>query len=128
LLARFSAVFALVGGLLAAIGVYGMMACAVGERMREFGIRLALGARAGRLLRLVLVSAARVTAAGVALGAAAAVVLTGGLESRLYGVTRHDPLTLLGTCGLLFVLSVLASLLPALRATRADPVRALRVD
>ena len=128
LLARFSAVFAIVGGLLAAIGVYGMMACAVGERMREFGIRLALGAGAGRLLRLVLASAARVTAAGVTLGVAAAVVATRGLESRLYGVTRYDPLTLLGACGLLFLLAVVATLLPAMRATRADPVRALRVE
>ena len=128
LLARFSAVFAVIGGLLAAIGVYGMMACAVGERMREFGIRLALGARAGRLLRLVLASAARVTAAGVTLGVGGAMVATRGLESRLYGVTRHDTLTLLGAGALLFLLAVLASLLPALRATRADPVRALRVD
>lgn len=65
---------------------------------------------------------------GVALGVAAAVVATRGLESRLYGVTRHDPLTLLGACGLLLLLAVLASLLTAMRATRADPVRALRIE
>ena len=128
LLARLSAVFAAVAALLAAIGIYGMMACAVGERMREFGIRLALGARAPALLRLVLRSALTVTAAGLAAGVGAALLASRVLASRLYGVSGHDPAALAGACGLLVMLSVLASTLPALRATRADPVRSLRVD
>lgn len=128
LLARFSGLFAAVAALLASVGIYGMMACAVGERMREFGIRLALGARAGVLLRQVLLSAVRVTAAGLALGTAAAFVVTRGLNARLYGVTSNDPATLFAACCALLLLAIAASVTPALRATRADPVRALRVD
>ena len=128
LLARLSTVFAAVAALLAAIGIYGMMACAVGERLREFGIRLALGARAATLLTLVLRSALIVTLTGLAGGVGAALLAARVLESRLYGVSGHDPMTLGAACALLTVLAVLASALPALRATRADPVASLRVD
>jgi putative ABC transport system permease protein len=128
LLARLSTVFAAVAALLAAIGIYGMMACAVGERMREFGIRMALGARAATLLRLVLRSALTVTAAGLAAGIGAALLASRVLESRLYGVSGQDPMTVGAACGILLTLSILASALPALRATRADPVASLRVE
>jgi ABC-type antimicrobial peptide transport system permease subunit len=104
------------------------MACAVGERMREFGIRLALGARAPALLALVVRSALTVTAAGLTAGVGAALLAARLLESRLYGVSGHDPVTLGAACAMLVVLSVLASALPALRATRADPVASLRAD
>jgi predicted permease len=128
ILARFSLIFAIVAGLLASVGIYGMMACAVGERMREFGIRLALGARTPFLLRMVIGSALRVTLVGLLVGAAAAYVATRGLQARLYGVTPGDPLTLFAACAALLLLAVMASVAPAWRATRADPVRALRID
>jgi len=127
-LARLSVVFALVAAVLAGIGIYGMMACAVGERMREFGIRLALGAGAERLLSLVLRSAFAVTGAGVAIGIAAAAAVTRVFESRLYGVTRHDPASVAAGCAALLLVALAASVLPALRASRVDPVRSLRVD
>jgi predicted permease len=127
-LARLGSVFAAVGALLAAIGIYGMMACAVGERMREFGIRLALGARAGLILRLVLRNAIAVTAAGLVLGLAASWVATRGLQTRLYGLSRHDPLTVTFACVALLIVAVAASALPAWRASQADPVKSLRVD
>jgi putative ABC transport system permease protein len=128
LFSRLSTAFAAVAALLAAIGIYGMMAYSVGERMREFGIRMALGARAASLLTLVVGSAVTVTAVGMAAGAGAAMLLSRVLESRLYGVSGHDPVTLSAACAILLALSMLAALVPALRATRADPVRSLRVD
>ena len=127
-LARLSVVFALVAAVLAGIGIYGMMACAVGERMREFGIRLALGAGAERLLSLVLRSAFAVTGAGVAIGIAAAAAVTRVFESRLYGVTRYDPASVAAGCAALLLVALAASVLPALRASRVDPVRSLRVE
>ena len=128
LLARLSTVFAAVAALLAAVGIYGMMACAVGERMREFGIRLALGARAPTLLRLVLRSTFTVTAAGLIAGIGAALLAARVLESRLYGVSGHDPVTVGAACAILLALALLASVVPAWRATRADPVASLRVE
>jgi predicted permease len=128
LLARLSVVLALVAAILAGVGIYGMMACAVGERMREFGIRLALGARAGRLLALVMRSALVVTAIGMAAGVAGAMAATRVLESRLYGVTRYDPLTVAGACVALMSVALGASAVPAFRAARVDPVKSLRVD
>ena len=128
LLARVSVVFAAVAALLAAVGIYGMMACAVGERMREFGIRLALGARSVRLLGLVLRSAVTVTAMGLAAGVAVAAAATRLLESRLYGVARLDPSTIAAGCAFLVTIALLASALPALRASRVDPVKSLRVE
>jgi ABC-type antimicrobial peptide transport system permease subunit len=128
LLARFSVLLASVAALLAAVGIYGMLACAVGERMREFGIRLALGARAPILLRQVLYSAIRVTAIGMAGGLAAAYVATRTLEARLYGLTHSDPSTLVVTCAGLVAIAIIASLGPAVRAARADPIQAIRSE
>jgi ABC-type antimicrobial peptide transport system permease subunit len=127
-LARLSALLATVAALLAAIGIYAMMAGAVGERMREFGIRLALGARAGSVVRLVLRHALVVVALGLAAGLGAAALTTEALASRLFGVTPLDPWTIGGACLVLAALALAATLLPALRATRADPVRALRSE
>jgi predicted permease len=128
LFARLSVVFALVAVVLAGLGIYGMMACAVGERMREFGIRLALGARAGRLLSLVLRSALGMTAIGVVVGIAGATAVARVFESRLYGVTRYDPGSVAAGCAALLGIALVASALPALRASRVDPVRSLRVE
>ena len=128
LLAKLSAVFAFVAAMLAGVGIYGMMACAVGERTREFGIRLALGARASMLLGLVLRSALTVTGIGLAVGMAAAMASARVLESRLYGVTRYDPVSAAAACAALLLVALLASALPALRATRVDPVRSLRSE
>ena len=128
LLAKLSAVFAFVAAMLAGVGIYGMMACAVGERTREFGIRLALGARASTLLRLVLRTALTVTAIGLAAGIAGAAAGTRALESRLYGVTRYDPLSAAAACAALLAIALVASALPAWRASRVDPVRSLRVE
>ena len=126
-LARLSALLGGIAALLAAIGVYAMMAGSVGERMREFGIRLALGARAGSLVRLVLRQVALVTGIGLVAGLGAAAFATRTIESRLFGVTPLDPLALGAACAALAGLAVAATLLPAWRATRADPVEALRV-
>jgi predicted permease len=127
-LARLSTLLAAVAALLAAIGIYAMMAGAVGERMREFGIRLALGARAGSVVRLVLRQALWVIALGLGAGLGAAALTTQAIASRLFGVTPLDPLTVAAACILLAVLALVATVLPALRATRADPVTALRTD
>jgi predicted permease len=127
-LARLSALLGGIAALLAAIGIYAMMAGAVGERMREFGIRLALGARAGAIARLVVRHVFAVTGIGLAAGLGATAFATRTIESRLFGVTPLDPWTLGGACALLAVLAVTATLLPAWRATRADPVAALRAE
>lgn len=127
-LARLSTLLAAVAALLAAIGIYAMMAGAVGERMREFGIRLALGARAGSVVRLILRHALVVIALGLMAGLAVAALTTQTLASRLFGVTPLDPWTLGGACIALSALALAATLLPAFRATRADPVSALRTD
>jgi predicted permease len=128
LFARTSGMFALVAAVLAGIGIYGMMAGAVAERRKEFGIRLALGARAGSVLGLVLRSAATVSAIGLLFGLACSVVLRRLLESRLFGVNGLDPTTMAATAVAIAALTLIASLVPALRAARVDPVRSLRVD
>jgi putative ABC transport system permease protein len=128
LFAKLSAVFAAIGALLAAIGIYGMMAGAVSERRKEFGIRLALGAGSSRVLSLVLRNALALAAIGVVIGLGSATGLRRFVASRLYGVSPLDPLTLgLAVAGML-ALATAATLIPALRAARVDPVRSLRVD
>ena len=129
---RFTAVllgaFAGLALLLGAIGVYGVLAYAVGRRTQEFAVRLALGADAGDVLRGVMREGARLTAIGVLLGLGAAVLATRGLARLLFGVAPVDPLTFAAVGIVLFVVGLLASYLPARRAMRVDPVTALQTE
>jgi ABC-type antimicrobial peptide transport system permease subunit len=120
--------FGLTALLLAAIGLYGVMASAVREQTRELGVRMALGASPERIRRDVLSGALAVGGAGALAGLAVAVVATRFLVTLLYGVSPVDPVTLLSVCGLLVVVTMVASYVPARRATRIDPALALRAD
>jgi predicted permease len=120
--------FALLALVLAAIGVYGVMAYAVASRTREFGVRMALGARRADVLSMVMGQGVRATLIGVALGLAGAAGATRLLAGLLYGVRPLDPGTFIGVSVLLLVVAVGASLIPARRATAVDPVVALRAE
>jgi len=120
--------FALVALLLAAIGLYGVLASAVGERTRELGVRSALGATPAQLRREVLGEALAVCWAGVVVGVAGALAASRLLTALLYEVSPTDPAALLGACALLLGVAVAAAYLPARRATRIDPARALRAE
>jgi putative ABC transport system permease protein len=120
--------FALLALVLAAVGLYGVVAYAAGRRTREFGIRMALGARSGDVLRLVLGEGLKLTAAGVAVGIAAAFGLTRLLTKLLFGVEPTDPLTIIGVAVLLGCVATMACWLPARRATRIPPTEALRIE
>ena len=121
-------VFALLALVLAAVGIFGVLAYSVGQRAREFGIRLALGAQARDVLRLVLAVTMKMTGAGVAIGLVAAALLTRLLGSLLYAVQPTDPATFLATAAVLAVSALLACALPAWRATRVDPAVTLRQE
>ncbi len=114
--------------LLAAIGLYGVIAFAVSQRTREIGIRMALGASRRSVLRLVLGSGMRLVGLGIVLGGAAALGLTRLLSQLLYGVEPTDPATFTSVALLLLLVSLLASLIPARRAARVDPMVALRTE
>jgi len=118
--------FAFVALLIALIGVYGVMAYSVTRRTREIGVRLALGAEKQAVLRMILGQASRMALTGVVLGLMAAVALTRVLSSFLYGVTATDIPTFAAVCGLLMAAVCLASLVPARRAAKVDPIVALR--
>jgi putative ABC transport system permease protein len=120
--------FALLALLLAAIGIYGVIAYAVVQRTREIGVRIALGARRADVMRLVLGEGLGMAAAGVALGLAGAAALTRLMASLLFSVTPHDPLTFAAGASLLLIMALLASFIPARRALRVDPITALRTD
>jgi predicted permease len=126
-----AAAFTAFGGLallLAAVGLYGVVAYAVAQRTGEFGIRMALGARGADVRRLVLRQGARTALLGGAVGAAAAVAVGRALRSRLYGVEPLDPPSLAAVAALLVAVTVLATWLPARRAARVDPAVALRAE
>jgi putative ABC transport system permease protein len=122
------AAFAGLALLLAAVGIYSVLSYTVRRRVREIGIRLALGAPRGDALRMVVMDGLKPTLAGVGLGLLAALSLTRLLGSLTFGVRGADPLTCVSVSLLLLVVGGLASLIPAYRATRVDPVRTLRDD
>ena len=122
------AIFAAIALLLAAIGIYGVVAYHVEQRTREMGIRAALGASPARILGLILRAGLAMVLLGLLIGVAGTFALTGLISSLLYGVGDRDPLTLLGVFGLLAAVALAACYLPARRATRVDPLIALRCD
>jgi ABC-type antimicrobial peptide transport system permease subunit len=111
---------------LAAIGLYGVMSYAVSQSTRELGLRMALGADANNLLRLVFSRGLALTAGGVALGAVIALGMTRLLGNLLYQVSPRDPLAFGSALAVMIVTSLAACFLPAWRATRTDPARVLR--
>jgi ABC-type antimicrobial peptide transport system permease subunit len=114
------------GLLLAAIGIYGVIAYQVGQRTREIGVRLALGATPGSVWSLVVRQAMTVALAGVLAGELLALVAARALSGLIYGVAPSDPLTFTSMGVILTGTALVASLVPAVRATRIDPIRALR--
>jgi putative ABC transport system permease protein len=120
--------FGLLALALAAIGVYGVMAYQVVRRTREMGVRLALGATPGSVRAMVLADGMRLVLVGLACGLVAAVAGAGLMRHLLFGVEPHDAATLAGAAGAIAAAGLLASIVPALRATRVDPSAALRMD
>jgi putative ABC transport system permease protein len=119
-------VFAGVALLLASIGIYGVMAYTFSQRTNEIGIRMAMGAQRRDILRIAVGEGARVVAIGVVAGLAGSAILTRFLESMLFDVKSTDPLTYAAIAALLTIVALMACLVPAHRATRVDPLIALR--
>ncbi len=122
------ATFAIVAIVLAVAGLYGVMSYTVAQRTREMGIRSALGSTSGRTLRLVAEQGMRMVGLGLVLGVVGGALVTRALESLLYGVSRADPITWVGATAALAIAGLVASLVPATRATLVDPVTAIRTD
>ena len=120
--------FALLALTLTGVGLYGVMAYVVAQRTHEIGVRMSLGASAVNVIGMVLRSALALTGAGVAAGLAGAIAITRFLEGMLFGVRPLDPVTYLAVIGLLLAVSLLAGYIPARRATRVDPIVALRCE
>ena len=114
--------------LLASVGIYGVMSYSVAQRSREIGVRIALGAERGDVLRMVLRQGMRLALAGVAVGVATALLLTRVIASQLYEVRPDRPVTFLLVASLLTGVALVANLVPALRATRVDPAVVLREE
>jgi putative ABC transport system permease protein len=113
---------------LAAIGIYGMLAFGVTQRLREFGVRQALGADGGSILSLVLREGLGTAALGLGIGIAASLVLARGMRSLLVGVPPGDPLILTASAAMLLGVAAAAAWMPARRATRVDPMTVLRSE
>jgi ABC-type antimicrobial peptide transport system permease subunit len=114
--------------LLAVIGIYGVVSYSVTQRTAEIGLRVALGAAPRDVLRMVVGHAAVLVACGVIGGTAAALALASFMRSMLFEVSERDPLTITAIALTLTLVGILASAVPALRATRLDPLAALRID
>jgi putative ABC transport system permease protein len=127
-IARLSTVFGLLALLLAALGLYGVISYSVARRINEIGIRMALGAKRGRVLWMVLRETLLLALAGIVLGVPAALGSAVAIESRLFGLSPSDPATLTTASGILILVALVAGILPGSRATRVDPMRALRYE
>jgi ABC-type antimicrobial peptide transport system permease subunit len=118
--------FAILALLLASIGIYGVLSYMVGQRSKEIGVRMALGAQKFDVLRMVLKDGARMTLAGIILGIVGALALTRLMRTMLYGVRPTDPLTFISVAAVLGAIAMLACYVPARRAMKVDPMEALR--
>ena len=125
LLANFFGALAL---LLSALGLYGLLSASLTQRTSELGVRIALGATRGVVLRMVLREALGLLALGLLLGAIALLFTTRFVSAMLYGVSAYDPSTLVGVAATLVIVAILAAMVPALRAATTDPIEALRAD
>jgi ABC-type antimicrobial peptide transport system permease subunit len=128
LIAALAAGFGLLATVLASIGLYGVMAFVVARRRKELGIRLALGAEPVGVVWLVMQEVLLLLVIGLAIGIPAALALAQYVSSQLYGVQAHDPQTAVATMVLLTIVSAVAGLIPARRASRIDPILALRYE
>jgi ABC-type antimicrobial peptide transport system permease subunit len=122
------ALFGVLALLLAAIGIGGLLATSVSRRTREIGVRLALGAQRDAMVRMVMRDALRVVLLGLVVGLPAAWLLSRVLSNLLFGVSPRDPLTFAAVVAVIAVVGVAASVTPAWRASRVEPVVALRMD
>lgn len=121
-------IFGVIAAALASIGVYGVLAYGVAQRTREIGVRVALGAQRGDVVRLIASQGVALTLTGIAIGVAGAYALSRLLESLLYNVSVHDPRIFIAAPLLLALVALIATCLPAFRATRVDPMTALRTE
>lgn len=128
MIASLSTVFGFLATLLAIVGLYGVMSYTVAQRTREIGIRMALGAAQGSVIWMVMREVLRLIAIGIAAGVPAALALTRVVQSQLFGLKAHDPWTLALATGALALVACAAGYIPALRASRLDPMKALRYE
>ena len=128
LIARLLAVFAAVALILAAIGIYGVVAYSVSQRTREIGIRMALGATPGTIVRLIVGHGAMLAGAGIAVGVPAALLLARGMKSMLFETPPSDPATVAGVALVLTATAIAACLVPLRKALRVHPSEALRSE
>jgi ABC-type antimicrobial peptide transport system permease subunit len=114
--------------ILGAVGLYGVLSYVVAERTREIGVRMALGATSTQVRRMVVAQGSRVVVVGIAIGVAAALAATRALGSLLFGVAPVDPATFVAMSAVMIVIGLLASYLPARRASSIDPIESLRSE
>ncbi len=128
MIGQLSAAFAIVATLLTAVGLYGVLAFTVAQRTREFGVRMALGADGQRVRRMVLGQVGRMTLVGGVIGVVAAIAIGRAARSLLFNLEGHDPATVLAATGVIGLVALAAAYVPAWRASRVDPMRALRQE
>jgi len=121
-------IFAALALIMCCVGVYGVISYLAGQRTREIGVRMALGARKQDVLQMVLREAGKVALLGVAVGLTAALALTRLMAKLIFGISAHDPLTFLVVASLLMLVALAACYIPAWRASKVDPIVALRCE